>query len=256
MADHQADGEAATSPPVNENSVSAQLRKVEEEIIAQRKMIESIVSARSEDPSSNDREFKMKYQAAVLEFSEKIQQYELILEEQRVASVVRDHAETEMQPPYTSDCPICLETISFTSYNSWVVFPCCGGGMCFECWQSKKCLTLKCCPLCRGNSTPDDNARLSKLLAERGHPQFQVAEGRKYMYGKDGYPVDVEKGLELINLAITTSSVGIICHGGVLQRWSGPIRTPVNYKGNTFSKRSWQSRLHRRSWGAGPFAHE
>ena len=39
MADHQADGEAATSPQVNENSVSAQLRKVEEEIIAQRKMI-------------------------------------------------------------------------------------------------------------------------------------------------------------------------------------------------------------------------
>ena len=64
MADHQADGEAATSPQVNENSVSAQLRKVEEEIIAQRKMIR--LCKRSDDPScSDDREFKMKYQAAV-----------------------------------------------------------------------------------------------------------------------------------------------------------------------------------------------
>ena len=195
-------------PPVNANyddevdtdTVSSQLQKVEEEIIAQNKVIKGILSARSDDPNDDDREMKMKYQTAQLKLSEKKQQYDLILEKQRVESVVREHA--EMHSPYTLDCPICLETVSFTSYNSWVVFPCCGGGMCFGCREIKEMQTLKCCPLCRGNSSTDDNIRLSKLRAEKGHPQFQVGAGQNYLYGKDGYPVDVEKGLKMINLAV------------------------------------------------------
>ena len=77
-------------PPVNANddeeddTVIAQLQKVEEEINAQREVIESIesiVSARSDDPFPNpnddDNEWKMKYQTAQLKFSEMRQQYDL-----------------------------------------------------------------------------------------------------------------------------------------------------------------------------------
>ncbi len=194
-------------PPVNANydegddaDIATQLQKAEEEIIAQNRVVDSILSARSEDPDEDDREFKMKYQAAQLKLSEKKQQYDLILEKQRVESVVREHA--EVHSPYTKDCSICLETISIASFNSWVLFPCCGGGVCFECWEVKECKTLSCCPLCRGNSTTDDNARLSKIRAEKGHPQFQLVVGQNYLYGREGYPVDVMKGLELINLAV------------------------------------------------------
>ena len=194
-------------PPVNDanyddegDTVSAQLQKLEKEINAQREVINSMSLQDLMNANEDDRELKMTYQAAQLKFSEMRQQYDLILEKQRVESVVREHA--EMHSPYTQDCPICLETIGLTSFNSWIVFPCCGGGMCFGCWQTKECRTLSCCPLCRGNSTSDDNARLSKIRAEKGHPQFQLAVGQNYLSGKDGHPVDVEKGLKMINLAV------------------------------------------------------
>ena len=70
-----------------------------------------------------------------MNITEKEEAYDLTFEKQRVESFVHEHAEA--YSPYTSDCPIsiCLETIVFVSYNSVVAFACCGGGMCFECWD-------------------------------------------------------------------------------------------------------------------------
>ena len=142
---------------------------------------------------------------AFLTRAKKEEEHDIVLEKQRVKTVAREHA--EIHPPYTSDCPICLESRPITNYKSTKVIPCCGGEICFECFvlNGFNSTRLKCCPLCRGNSTPDDEAGLSKLRAEKGHPLFQLQEGRKYMGlidNSDGYPVDMNKGLGLIKLAV------------------------------------------------------
>jgi len=158
-----------------------------------------------------------------MDITEKEEAYDLTFEKQRVESVVNEHAEA--CSPYTSDCPICLETIVFVSFNSMVIFPCCGGGMCFECWDINGYNDLKCCPLCRGNSTDADNFRLSKLRAEKGHPLFQALVGKSYMSGSDGYPKDVKKGLELINLAVEQRhpmalyTMGLLCRESNNSSW-------------------------------------
>ena len=157
-----------------------------------------ILTAKSPPSDDSDREDWI-YQTAI-EYKLKEEEYDIILEKRRVRSVVEEHA--EMHPPYTRDCPICLEDIKITGPHSMSVIPCCGGFMCYKCFAIDGFSNLKCCPLCRGNSTPDDNERLSKLRAEKGHPLFQLVEGKKYMKGREGYPVDVKKGLEFYRLAV------------------------------------------------------
>ena len=92
--------------------------------------------------------------------------------------------------------------------------------MCYECWGSSGNKKLKCCPLCRGNSTAADNYRLSELRAEKGQPQFQLQVGKSYLYGSDGYPRNVKKGLELLNLAIEQRHPMALYHMGLLCRES------------------------------------
>ena len=153
----------------------------------------------------------------------KQEEYDLTFENQRVESVVHEHAEA--YSPYTMDCPICLETISFVSYNAMVAFPCCGGGMCYECWGSSGNKELKCCPLCRGNSTAADEYRLSILRAEKGQPQFQLQVGKNYMTGSGGFPKDVRKGIELTKLAyeqghpLAIYQMGLLCRESNNSSW-------------------------------------
>ena len=146
----------------------------------------------------------------------KDEEYDMIIEKLRVKSIAHEHAEE--YSPYTSDCPICLETINIVSYNSMASAPCCGGEICYECWEIDGYKKLKCCPFCRGNSTSDDNPRLGKLRAEKGNPMYQVYLGRSYLFGNDGYPVNVMKGLEWINLAVEQRHPVALYNMGVLHR--------------------------------------
>ena len=158
----------------------------------------------------------MIYRTAIITRMKKEEEYDIVLEKQRVKTVAREHA--EIHPPYTSDCPICLESKPITNFKSMGVIPCCGGEMCYECFVLNGFSRLKCCPLCRGNSTPDDHARLIKLRAEKGHPLLQLHEGQNYMNGSEGYPVDIDKALKLINLAVEQRHPTTLHYMGLLYK--------------------------------------
>ena len=74
----------------------------------------------------------MIYRTAFLTRAKKEEEHDIVLEKQRVKTVAREHA--QIHPPYTSDCPICLESRPITNYKSTKVIPCCGGEICFECF--------------------------------------------------------------------------------------------------------------------------
>lgn len=61
--------------------------------------------------------------------------YELLLESERIASVVREHK--ELHPPYTEECPICLEDTPFRSEHSMAWFLCCGNSLCANCLKAE-----------------------------------------------------------------------------------------------------------------------
>ena len=147
----------------NEDTTKIQVVQLWEDISKQRRILQSAKSP----PSNKDEE--MKYQTALLTLSKRLDEYDLLHEKQRVKLIVDRHAEEHSY--YTTDCPICLETICISSYNSLVTFPCCGGGMCWKCAQLQNNeRRMKCCPLCRGNSSHKDNERLTEQRAEKGHP--------------------------------------------------------------------------------------
>ena len=60
--------------------------------------LKKILSAES-PPSSNKEECEMKYRTAILTRMKKEEEYDIVLEKQRVKTVAREHA--EINPPYT-----------------------------------------------------------------------------------------------------------------------------------------------------------
>ena len=88
--------------------------------------------------------------------AEKMMRLEVIAENERIASVAREHLELH---PYMleKECPICLDLVPITHANSVLFQSCCGGVICTSCVkemvghekQEIKQL-IKKCPLCRG----------------------------------------------------------------------------------------------------------
>ena len=90
--------------------------------------------------------------------AEKLMRLEVIAEEERIASVAREHLEIH---PYMleKECPICLDLVPITHPDSIHFQSCCGAIICISCCKDmlehdinhgKKEL-LKKCPLCRAD---------------------------------------------------------------------------------------------------------
>jgi len=229
--------DSPTPDNANKNSeeydIATLQQKLKEEISEQKKNLVDKLKELAEqkenssvDSKAREAERALLRETALLrmQLTEKEEAYDLTFEKERIESIVSEHAEAHS--PHTSECPICLEDIPFVSYNTMVAFACCGGGMCWECYESNENRKLKCCPLCRGNSTPADEFRLSKIRAEKQHqPQFLVSVGKSYLYGDSGFPRNVKKGLELLNLAIEQRhpialyQMGLLCREGNNSSW-------------------------------------
>ena len=191
----------------NENDTITLMQKLRKDISDQHENMVNLIKSEGKNRRSYN---------AFLTASKMENEYDIIIEKQRVKSIARKHAEE--CSPYTSDCPICLETINIVSYNSMASAPCCGGEICYECWEVNGCKKLKCCPYCRGNSNSDDNPRLGKLRAEKGNPIYQLYLGKCHLFGNDGYPIDVKKGLEWINLAVEQRHPMALYYLGIIHR--------------------------------------
>ena len=132
------------------------------------------------------------------------EEYELIMEKQRIDSVVREHE--AIHPPNTEECPICLETIKITSPTSMTYFGCCGNGCCNKCWEvtqgDEGVDRMPTCPLCRADfpRTDEEGAHLIEQRANAGRSWAQAELGLCYLEGNGGYP-DLVEALKWLQLA-------------------------------------------------------
>ena len=138
------------------------LEMLKDEIDAKRKFIASLPPS-----SSIDDLFSLAKHQKIL--GEKEEEYELTLETQRRASVVREHK--ELHPPITEECPICLEDIDISFQQSMSYFSCCGNGCCKKCAdysRSQGVNRMLKCPLCRADFHHfDEVEKLMNLVMQR-----------------------------------------------------------------------------------------
>ena len=176
---------------------SIPLEKLKEEIDAKKRFISTLPPCENR---SEEGFFKAKHLKIL---AQKEEEYELILESQRVALVVREHE--ELYPPITEECPICLEDIRITALDSMVVFTCCGNGYCMKCRQASRCQgvnRMASCPLCRAEwPSEEESISLIKQRADDGRSWAQTQVGVWYFNGSDGFPVDRREALKWFELA-------------------------------------------------------
>eukprot|EP00579_Thalassiosira_antarctica_P025108 CAMPEP_0202005392 /NCGR_PEP_ID=MMETSP0905-20130828/10440_1 /ASSEMBLY_ACC=CAM_ASM_000554 /TAXON_ID=420261 /ORGANISM="Thalassiosira antarctica, Strain CCMP982" /LENGTH=169 /DNA_ID=CAMNT_0048562947 /DNA_START=126 /DNA_END=632 /DNA_ORIENTATION=- len=165
-------------------------QKLREEIDAQKRVISSLPTQQKPHRSRTEWADEAKHRQILAEREEEL---ELLLEEQRVAAVVREHV--ELHPPITEECPICLETIPITSLQSMVFFGCCGNGYCRECHEAatgRGANKMPTCPLCRA-VFPKTQKEVRSLIVKRaddGRPFAQAEIGLGFYEGSEGFPLD------------------------------------------------------------------
>ena len=106
----------------------------------------------------------------------------LIIENDRIADVVRGHE--ELHPPETFECPICLESISMSDDldNAPVVYQCCGGANCRQCGNMGA--NFSKCPLCRAELPKGQKESMAEFVqsAESGSAWAQSRLGHAYLH--------------------------------------------------------------------------
>eukprot|EP00984_Skeletonema_dohrnii_P021943 scaffold11070_cov164-Skeletonema_dohrnii-CCMP3373.AAC.2 len=149
----------------------------------------------------------------IKELSDNEEQLELLLESKRVAAVVR--LQDELRPPLDSeDCPICLETIKHVNATKIRRFYCCGGFTCKQCCDEHEAkysaegfdeMYRGKCPLCRAKIPREGDSKEigTKLLkhANKGRAWAQMKLGSWYSTGTNGFALDRQKGLQLLEQA-------------------------------------------------------
>ena len=145
--------------------------------------------------------------------------------EKRVAEL--HDIELFKQPPPAEDCPICfIQLPSIT--RGWKYQSCCGKVICSGCCyaplydnQGNEVDNEKC-PFCRTPMPPyDDVIKRLQKRAEAGDPLAIGKLGRLYHYGRNGFPQDYTKALELwhrageLGSAEAHCSIGYSYHYGI-----------------------------------------
>jgi len=84
---------------------------------------------------------------------EKVEAYEILLEEERLEAALRAHEEKYPRP--TKECPLCLGDIQYTiSVHEMLAFNCCSNAICADCSSGMKEKTKnEKCPMCRSHHT-------------------------------------------------------------------------------------------------------
>eukprot|EP00985_Skeletonema_marinoi_P020747 scaffold12409_cov123-Skeletonema_marinoi.AAC.2 len=124
----------------------------------------------------------------------------LEIERQRVDAIMKEYE--EQHPLITEECPLCLEDINMASNRSLVRFSCCGKGCCRDCNLKASIHKVKKCPMCRADIPTERKAiKQIKALAKKGVAFAQAEEGWKFLYGGNGYPLDVKQAVKFLELA-------------------------------------------------------
>lgn len=125
----------------------------------------------------------------------------LEIEQRRLDAIMKEHE--ELHPLVTETCPLCLEEMPITSVRSMVRFTCCGKGCCLNCNQNATLNNVYKCPMCRADFPDNERkaAKQLKSLAKKGHSFAQAEVGWNYLGGMKGYPLDVEEGVKMLELA-------------------------------------------------------
>eukprot|EP00985_Skeletonema_marinoi_P010947 scaffold5153_cov100-Skeletonema_marinoi.AAC.1 len=172
----------------------------------------------------------------IKELSDNEEQLELLLESKRIAAVIR--LQDELHPPeYSEDCPICLETIKHVNNTTTSRFFCCGGFTCKKCSEERKAkgkeegfdeMYRAKCPLCRERMPKEGEFKKVNSLvlehANKGRAWAQMHVGIKYFHGVNGYDLDKERGLKLIEESADQRDpdgllqLACVCKGETLER--------------------------------------
>ena len=153
------------------------------------------------------------------------EELDLLRERQRVEEVVQRHR--EQHPPQMQECPICLEDIEIISaQENMVSMICCGKEMCLDCALKYPPTVSKSCPMCRACLIGTGESSMQNMMqcAERGVAWAQRKLGFVYLDGGElaatpdqgilvgaERPVDVERGVELLQLAADQDDAPAIC---------------------------------------------
>lgn len=143
------------------------------------------------------------------------------VETERINAVLREHE--ELYPPYTEDCPLCLESIPIRCPLTMVQLFCCGYGVCGDCAERSRCKCKHCgnckggidtCPMCRypipgADKKESDKKFLKekceklKKCAESGRAWAQTGMGMYHTYGghAEFIPEDKNKARKWIESA-------------------------------------------------------
>ena len=178
-------------------SSSSTLGSLKEEINAQKTIISNIST---QDYYSEEGKTKAGH---IRLLSKNEEEYELILESQRVDAVMREH--DELHPPTTEDCPICLDTIRMTHPGCVATLFCCGNFVCMKCFREngERDDELVNCPLCRAPIPSDMKTQRKRIQkhAKAGKVRAQIALGSSYATGTIGFPVNKREAFRLLKLA-------------------------------------------------------
>ncbi|KAL7551957.1 hypothetical protein ACHAWF_018405 [Thalassiosira exigua] len=178
-------------------SSSTILDSLKEEIDAEKRIISTITA---HDYYSEEGRRKAEH---IKILGKKEEEYDLILESQRVKAVLREH--DELHPPATEDCPICLETIRIVNMGSTSLFSCCGKSICNSCYKDNRDREddgLQSCPLCRAPMPTDEHVPRKSVEkhAKAGRVWAQILLGASYANGIHGYPVDKSEAFRLLKI--------------------------------------------------------
>ena len=131
----------------------------------------------------------------------------LLIEKKRCDGVVKEYFEENPHVLEAApECPVCLEKIWDDSVSMRYV--CCGKQICKKCDFQGGDAFESSSPLCRGEApeSDDDIMSITKEKADAGIAWAQADMGKYYLYGSDGVPEDMEKGLPLLNEAAKKGS--------------------------------------------------
>eukprot|EP00984_Skeletonema_dohrnii_P028064 scaffold17881_cov148-Skeletonema_dohrnii-CCMP3373.AAC.8 len=209
-------------------------QQLREKIAAQKGLIANLPSLRSivDETGLTSPETKARAQL-IKELSDNEDRLELLIESKRVADVVR--LQDELHPPLDSeDCPICLETVKHVNSKTTIRFYCCGGFTCTKCSDERMAkytaegfdeMYRGKCPLCREKMPIEgDYKEIGSMLlkhANKGKAWAQMHVGNKYFNGRNGYDLDRERGLKLIEESADQRDPDGLLHLALALAYSG-----------------------------------
>lgn len=197
---------ACKGSTVPASRVSTPLDKLRDEITAKKRFIASL-------PPSNGRSEEGLFKAKHIQIlAQKEEEYQLMMETERIADVVREHE--ELHPPTNMvECSLCNESIRYTGQGEMEYYPCCGEGCCESCYESSLTVRKPCvCPICRVKFSKQKYEKKMRKRANEGHSWFQFAVARRYLTGEDGYPLDKKEALKWLELAAANRHPRAMCN--------------------------------------------